>query len=179
MYASIPFPDGGPSKPLPRRMRDAPLLVRHPCPDVYSLEARQRILDAAGVPREFHDPEKTKVCVVSFGGQVIKKPHSRNGSRNLSISNTPLARPVDLASLLVVEDSKGLLLPPPLTSSHGSEDVLSSSSSDVGDSSPGEAFGHRADTPPHLKLEKLRVSLNDLPRLASPSHIYIPGAPPA
>ncbi|KAG9015203.1 hypothetical protein FRB94_004322 [Tulasnella sp. JGI-2019a] len=179
MYDSVPFPEGGPSKPLPRMMKDAPLLVRHPCADVYSPEARQRILDTAGVPREFQDPTKTKVCVVSFGGQVIKRPsHSRNGSRNMSTSTTPMARPTDSGLPTPPKMDLELLLPPPTTEHSLPGNATPSNEVVVVEPAPLPR-SIRPETPPELKMEHLRTSLKDLPKIASPTHIFIPGAPPA
>lgn len=175
LYDPIPFPHGGPRKPFKRQIKEAPLLVRHPAPDVYSQEARERILDAAGVPKELQGMD-TKVVIVSFGGQVIKKPtHSRNGSRNLSISGTPSARPVSLPPIPKHDE---ISLAPPAR-----DDVPSIVGSDqtptpmytAADLTPAP----RPATPPELKLEKLTLSLKDLPRIATPSHIFVPGAPPA
>ena len=177
LYESTAFPDGGPMKPIKRQLKEAPLLVRHPAADVYTPEARQRILDSVGVPRELHDPETTKIVIVSFGGQVIKRPtHSRNGSRNQSrnhsISGTPyLTTPkTKVASLPEVvqheHDGPQLIVP-----------VLDQSTCKAAE--PENVTLERPVTPPEVKLEKLRLSLQTLPRIATPSHIYVPGAPPA
>jgi len=152
LYPSVPFPHSSPRKPLQRQIREAPLLVRHPAPDIYSMAARHRILDSVGVPRELHDPEHTKVLIVSFGGQVIRRPshsatHSRNGSRSLSITSTPSLRPTDISAPVAQLPS-------------------------VDGSSSGSS------SPPRL-AERLQTSFKELPRIATPSHIYIPGAPPA
>ncbi|TFK69693.1 hypothetical protein BDN72DRAFT_888220 [Pluteus cervinus] len=79
--------------------------------DVYSAEGRSRFLASIGIPERFHDQKKTKVLVVSFGGQVVKSPRryrrpvsaSRydgedtcsDSSRSRSPTPTPLMTPVD------------------------------------------------------------------------------------
>lgn len=180
LYDSVPFPDGGPKKPLPRQLKAAPLLVRHPASDIYSTEARQRLLDSIGIPREYHDPRKTKIVIVSFGGQTIKRPtHSRNGSRNLSMTGTPMVKPTELAPVPKQDDfslgtrsSKGT---PPRASPPTVSLTVVDETPRLGD----DVKEVRPHTPPEVKLEKLKISLQNLPRVATPSHIYVPGAPPA
>lgn len=95
LHHSIPFAPSSQSseetlKPVPRMAKSAPLLVRQTTPDVYTSSGRCRILSSIGVPQHLHDPSKTKILVVSFGGQVIHKPHrSRTSSRHPSASETP------------------------------------------------------------------------------------------
>lgn len=180
LYDSTPFPDGGPKKPLPRQLKAAPLLVRHPASDIYSREARQRLLDSIGIPREFQDPQKTKIVIVSFGGQVIKRPtHSRNGSRNLSMSGTPMIKPAELAPIPKQDDlSLGSRSPRGSPPRSRPPTVLL----DDVDQTPrlgDDVKEVRPHTPPEIRLEKLKISLQNLPRIATPSHIYVPGAPPA
>ncbi|KAI0360209.1 hypothetical protein OH77DRAFT_911072 [Trametes cingulata] len=89
LHPQIPFPPQYPPKPLPREVRSAPLLVRPTDPSVYTPEGRRRVLNYIGVPEHLHDPEHTKILIVSFGGQVFHKPHSRSHSRTPSKAATP------------------------------------------------------------------------------------------
>ncbi|PIL35394.1 hypothetical protein GSI_02120 [Ganoderma sinense ZZ0214-1] len=93
LHPQIPFPPQYPPKPLPREVRDAPLIVRPPSADIYTQEGRSRLLTAIGVPQHLHDPEQTKILVVSFGGQIFHKPASRSHSRTPSKAATPTAVP--------------------------------------------------------------------------------------
>ncbi|KAG6900693.1 hypothetical protein C0993_005005 [Termitomyces sp. T159_Od127] len=93
LHPSVPFQSSihSPSKlNTPRSVIPAPLLVRPPtsAPSPYSDEGRSRLLSSIGVPLELHDPVRTKILIVSFGGQVFRAP-SRTPSRNHSRSNTP------------------------------------------------------------------------------------------
>ncbi|KAI0822506.1 hypothetical protein BC628DRAFT_663676 [Trametes gibbosa] len=89
LHPQIPFPPAFPPKPLPREVRPAPLLVRSTDPAVYTPEGRSRLLSSVGVPVHLHDPGQTRILIVSFGGQVFHKPHSRSHSRTTSKSATP------------------------------------------------------------------------------------------
>lgn len=89
LYPSIPFPSPYGPKPLSRTMLSAPLLVRSPNPAVYTFEGRARLLKSIGVPPQLHDPETTKILIVSFGGQVFHRPQSRIHSRSASAAATP------------------------------------------------------------------------------------------
>ncbi|RPD68439.1 hypothetical protein L226DRAFT_540699 [Lentinus tigrinus ALCF2SS1-7] len=88
LLPQLPFPDHYPRKPLARQVRQAPLLVRPPDSAVYTPQGRSRLLSSIGVLPHLHDPNTTKILIVSFGGQVFHKPqsraHSRSNSRSLS-----------------------------------------------------------------------------------------------
>ena len=83
------FPGQFGSKPLARSARAAPLLVRSPNTSIYTAEGRRRVLNIVGVPPYMHDPDHTKILIVSFGGQVFRKPSSRVHSRSPSRAGTP------------------------------------------------------------------------------------------
>ena len=83
------FPEQFGSKPLARSARAAPLLVRSPNTSIYTAEGRRRVLNIVGVPPYMHDPDHTKILIVSFGGQVFRKPSSRVNSRSPSRAGTP------------------------------------------------------------------------------------------
>ncbi|CAL1716937.1 unnamed protein product [Somion occarium] len=85
----VPFPSQSMTKTLPRNVIAAPLIVRSPDPAVYTSKGRSRLLDSIGVPSHLHDPSQTKVLLVSFGGQIFHKPHSRSHSRTPSAAGTP------------------------------------------------------------------------------------------
>ena len=70
-------------KPLPRKIIQAPLIVRHPSEDIYTTAGRQRILDVVGVPDHLQTIN-TKILIVSFGGQIFRRPQSRTPSRSHS-----------------------------------------------------------------------------------------------
>ncbi|KAJ8088553.1 hypothetical protein PM082_022626 [Marasmius tenuissimus] len=110
LYSHIPFPpkstlhakstSGG----FKRRILRAPLLVRSPSApscdslqnndSVYTPAGRARLLSSIGVPENLHDPGKTKILVVSFGGQVFRKPASgRSTPKPRSGSSSPRIRP--------------------------------------------------------------------------------------
>ncbi|OCH85724.1 hypothetical protein OBBRIDRAFT_784503 [Obba rivulosa] len=91
LHPSFPFPPSVQPKSeiFPRSVRQAPLLVRSPDPSVYTPEGRRRFLESIGVPAQYHDPAHTRILIVSFGGQVFHKPHSRTHSRAGSETGTP------------------------------------------------------------------------------------------
>ncbi|KAH9928700.1 uncharacterized protein B0H18DRAFT_246196 [Fomitopsis serialis] len=89
LHPCTEFSDQYASKSLPRTAISAPLLVRSPNPSVYTAEGRRRLLNIVGVPPYLHNPEQIKILVVSFGGQVFRKPSSRIHSRSPSRAGTP------------------------------------------------------------------------------------------
>lgn len=83
LHSSIPFANSHPKKPLARSIIQAPLLVRGISKEldtVYSPIGRSRFLSSLGVPEHLHNPDETKILIVSFGGQVFQKPTSSRGS---------------------------------------------------------------------------------------------------
>lgn len=89
LHPQLPFPAEFAPKTIPRRVIQAPLVVRSPDPAVYTSKGRSRLLDSIGVPSHLHDSARTKVLLVSFGGQIFHKPHSRSHSRSPSAASTP------------------------------------------------------------------------------------------
>lgn len=152
LYPSVPFPSGKP-KPVGREMRQAPLLVRHPTPDV----DRSQLLEYIGVPTSYH---AHNVLIVSFGGQVIKRP---TGTRTPSRAASPNHSP------------------PPGTPA-GTTITLQTPT-------PAKRPGHTRNTSSVASLsltppggdhsQQLHAALASPHRIATPSHIYVPGAPPA
>ncbi|KAG1726696.1 uncharacterized protein EDB91DRAFT_56760 [Suillus paluster] len=83
LHSSIPFAGSHTEKPCARSIVQAPLLVRGitKSPDtVYSTAGRSRFLSSIGVPEHLHNPDETKILIVSFGGQVFRTPTSSRGS---------------------------------------------------------------------------------------------------
>ncbi|KAF5365847.1 hypothetical protein D9615_010634 [Tricholomella constricta] len=123
-------------------------------PSVYTPGGRSRLLFSIGIPPRLHDPDRTKILIVSFGGQVFRAP-SRPASRSQTRSTTPTQSPTRVTGPSISEGSAEMYSPriqPPNVSCHlpGTP------------ASPSTSLGHRVS-----------------PRLATPSHIWIPGAPPA
>ncbi|KDR78951.1 hypothetical protein GALMADRAFT_244628 [Galerina marginata CBS 339.88] len=187
LHPSLPF--SGPDFPLrtvKRTVLQAPLLVRPPSSksSVYTPEGRSILLSSIGIPPHLHDPLTTKILIVSFGGQVFRRPasspsrpSSRAHSRNVSRENL-----VDMG-----EKAKAL--------EHRLDHALKSRN-ELGTESPNsnQIFQDSIPKPSHFDLHIPSVShsngmlLDSSPvtpstpavsRLATPCHIWIPGAPPA
>jgi hypothetical protein len=133
------------SRPSRGEIMHAPLLVRpttsSPDASPYGPAGRARILASLGVPSHLHDPTHTRVLVVSFGGQIVRRP--RSGSMSGSMSR---------------RDSRQ-------TPREGVNGYSS----------------HSTPTPTGDFLSSsLLEALPPLPhRLTTPSHLWVPGAPPA
>ncbi|KAF9466587.1 transmembrane amino acid transporter protein-domain-containing protein [Collybia nuda] len=159
LHPSIPFdnPSSFPQTKKPRSIISTPLIVRSPkqAPSVYTPEGRSRLLASIGVPIDLHDPERTKILVVSFGGQVFRKPsRSRSQSRNSSREPSPDLLPKETATETV--------------NGFGISRLIFLKSAYIHD----------------LKLSLLKIRQPSFPsvtppRLSTPSHLWIPGAPPA
>lgn len=97
LHASIPFPlrsqDQVKVPSPPRSIIQSPLLVRSPNPSVYTPEGRSQFLSSIGIPKSAHDPDKTRILIVSFGGQIFHAPRSRSTSPAPSRSGTPNQSP--------------------------------------------------------------------------------------
>lgn len=93
LHPSVPFPlisqDQAKISSPPRSIVQSPLLVRPPNSNVYTLEGRSQFLSSIGVPKSAHDPDKTRILIVSFGGQIFHAPRSRSPSPAPSRSGTP------------------------------------------------------------------------------------------
>lgn len=93
LHASIPFPLVSQDRakvPLPpRSIIQSPLLVRPPNPTVYTPEGRSQLLSSIGIPKSAHDPDRTRILIVSFGGQIFHAPRSRSPSPAPSRPGTP------------------------------------------------------------------------------------------
>jgi len=169
LHSAIPFPSGDRLATRQRAVVQAPLIVRPPSElHVYTPEGRATLLSSIGVPPEFHDPSTTKILIVSFGGQVIKKP-SRPPSRTSS------NRSFDTTNV----DSPGLLpTSPSRKSSYGSTLSPERSVDDL----RGEGRFLPAPHPRSFFLNgpfTADFEDSDDEVIATPNHLYIPGAPPA
>lgn len=93
LHPSIPFPlvfrDQAKVPAPPRSIIQSPLLVRPPNPNVYTPEGRSKFLSSIGVPKSAHDPDKVRILIVSFGGQIFHAPRSRSPSPAPSRPGTP------------------------------------------------------------------------------------------
>lgn len=187
LHPAISFPSNRP-KAIPRKIMQAPLLVRSPtgssipaCDSVSSPESpfapagRSALLSSIGIPSHLHDPERTKILVVSFGGQVFRRVGSRAGSR--SGRGSPMLNasrngsiPLNLDDLDLSHYTKRpsptkLDMPSPVSPSSLAS---SASSSEI-----------HTPVRPNLSPDEVMVVMPTSPRLATNSHIFIPGAPPA
>ncbi|KAI0925875.1 hypothetical protein AcW1_008191 [Taiwanofungus camphoratus] len=88
LHPSMPFSLHRP-KPPSRTVVSAPLIVRSPDPSVYDPAGRSRFLESIGIPSHLHDPNTTRILIVSFGGQIFHRPQSRCHSRSSSAVQTP------------------------------------------------------------------------------------------
>ena len=153
LHQPVPFPTNLNSRPTgPRFIISAPLFVRPPSSStIYSSEGRSLFLASIGVPEHLHD---SKILVVSFGGQFFRCP-SRSGSRSLSGRSSPKR----------------------------TDGSVSSSSSytpvcdrcAVGHATPSEE--PKLSVSPQLGEVNSHLEVSRL--MTTPSHIWIPGAPPA
>ena len=97
LHPPVPFPliphDQVKIPSPPRSIIQSPLLVRPPDPSVYTAEGRSRFLLSVGIPPSAHDPEETRILIVSFGGQIFHAPRSRPPSPAPSRPSTPNCSP--------------------------------------------------------------------------------------
>ena len=156
-------------KNIKRSVVQAPLLVRPPSStlSVYTREGRSKLLSSIGVPITLHEPGQTKVLVVSFGGQVFRKP-SRPGTSNRSVSREHVLdlNPKPPGPHTKSKHKNGL----------GFDNITNQvfKNTDV-----TETFVNSDLHIPSPKEYEFLVSSPTPTRLATPCHIWIPGAPPA
>ncbi|KAF7424487.1 hypothetical protein PC9H_009794 [Pleurotus ostreatus] len=148
---------------IPRSVIKAPLLVRPPSSSIYTQSGRSKLLSSIGVPPHYHNASKTRILIVSFGGQVFRRP-SRTPSRSTTPTN---------GSRSTSPERKGKILSPPTTPKRP---VLN-------DSSVTNINGLGISDVPSLNVAMPMPgsppTLSAPSRIATPSHIWIPGAPPA
>lgn len=154
-----------------RKVINTPLIARPVAEDIYSREKRSRILSSLGIPEHQHDQEKTKILVVSFGGQSIPKPSasrpptplppSRNGSISME-SGVGLNGLNGVNGLSSLACSNGL---PSTSNGHGE----SSTSQNSRNSIPFPSFQHTInDQPSSPKAIPLNKSFSQSPSSPSP-----------
>ncbi|KAE9405165.1 hypothetical protein BT96DRAFT_963987 [Gymnopus androsaceus JB14] len=162
LHDHVPFPPNTAlsQRSFTRKVLPMPLLVRPPSSSVerspYTPEGRARLLKSANVPPELHDPETTKLLIVSFGGQVLKWPGRKRATASTGERN---AKPIPTAPINPGLKKTSRLFPlaiPQLTISPSIQPQQLSELEDHRDIDP---------QPPQS------------PRLATASHIWIPGAP--
>ncbi|KIY64423.1 hypothetical protein CYLTODRAFT_401903 [Cylindrobasidium torrendii FP15055 ss-10] len=176
LWPPLPFPPESPlsQKLISRIVRRAPLLVRNPNVDIYTDMGRSAFLQRLGVPQQLHD---SKILVVSFGGQVVRPP-SRANSRPRTRRNSVTAptAPTPTQSPAIGLGLASVLLGSPM---EDEDDMLQRQLRALGIYEPTydmSAFdGDLPQTPPSEPVPDLLTS----PRLATSTHIWIPGAPPA
>ncbi|KAJ3996864.1 hypothetical protein F5050DRAFT_1807381 [Lentinula boryana] len=175
LHNHIPFP---PTTALARKSASVhstrkvipmPLLVRPPSStperSPYTLEGRARILGSANVPSQKHDPETTKILVVSFGGQVLKWP----ASRTYSSAVTAQIQSEERDTLTIPKIGLGINLKTSKALRPSHTDIPSS------DALPCKMqLEHAFEIGDHREIDPQPMLS---PRLATPSHIWIPGAP--
>ncbi|KAI9061096.1 hypothetical protein FKP32DRAFT_1655051 [Trametes sanguinea] len=190
LHPQVPFPPIYPPKPLSREIRAAPLLVRPTDPGVYTPDGRSRLLDSIGIPAHLHDPEHTKILIVSFGGQVFHKPHSRSHSRTPSKTQTPRelpaglrlsptesAPPVDLHHTPLTETQDALANPE--RHAQALSDALKNASlTRAGENTPSPTNVFPT-VPPRAIPSRLALDAEHHTRPRGLSQLRVAGAPPA
>jgi hypothetical protein len=169
LHPCVPFSTAAQSKEIKRSVVQAPLLVRPPSStlSVYTREGRSKLLSSIGVPVTLHEPGQTKVLVVSFGGQVFRKPSrpgSSTSSRSVSREHILDPDPKPLGPHTKLKHKAGLGLDN-ITNQVFKNTNMTFVNSDLHISSP-------------TKYDLLVPSVSPT-WLATPCHIWIPGAPPA
>ncbi|KAJ3889997.1 hypothetical protein GG344DRAFT_50497 [Lentinula edodes] len=175
LHDHIPFPPATPlaqksaSASVPRKVLPMPLLVRSPSSSVerspYTPEGRARILESAKVPPEKHDPETTKILVVSFGGQVLKWPRTHSSVVSAQYQMEECNTPTNSPKMGLGINWKNSKTPRP------SQIEIPNPSASTRTMHPANSLGFKD----HRDIDPQPISS---PRLATPSHIWIPGAPP-
>ena len=176
LHPSMPFSAVARRKKVKRSVVQAPLLVRPPSSglSVYTREGRSKLLSSIGVPNMLHDSGQTKILVVSFGGQVFRKP-SYSGSRTPSRSISRLdmtTKPPGSHPLNYMQLSHGKSKP---KDGLGFDDITNRMFKDSNTTSVSSDL----HIPPAVEFWLNDSSSITPTRLATPCHIWIPGAPPA
>lgn len=164
VYPVVPFQSGGHRLLYrSRRIVPAPLIVRHPIKEAFTETKRHELLDWIGVPAHFRDPAKTRILIVSFGGQKFRRPGSG--------SATPTA-----SSPKSKATSKAPPLPPNIPPLEKPTTTVARSASEA--QSP--RYPRRSGTtlhPPIRYTGPRPRGMSAPPRIVTPTHLFIPGAP--
>ncbi|KAF9509805.1 hypothetical protein BS47DRAFT_129062 [Hydnum rufescens UP504] len=86
LHPLVPFPFSTSCTSRQRAIYPAPLIVRHPSPDIFTASGRSRFLESIGVPPHLHGEGVTRILIVSFGGQKFRRPGSANASPSIQSS---------------------------------------------------------------------------------------------
>ena len=170
LHPCIPFSAVAQREKKQRSVVQAPLLVRPPSStlSVYTREGRSKLLSSIGVPSTLHDPGQTKVLIVSFGGQVFRKP-SRPGtgtsSRSVSQEHTLDLDPKHPGPNTKLKHKNGL----------GFDNITNQVFKDISMTGASVNSDLHIPSPTEYYLDSPLTPT----RLATPCHIWIPGAPPA
>lgn len=124
-----------------RKVIQAPLVVRSPNTQssVYTPEGRSAFLSTLGVPIHLHDPCKTKILVVSFGGQTFKLPRTPSRTNILNASTGDLVDTGNKIQDSGVPIKDGLSLSARCNSSYGRDETTYSPPS-PGLATPGHTW---------------------------------------
>ena len=152
-----------------RKVVDVPLIARTLAKDVYTDEARSRILAGVGVPSHLHNAEETKILVVSFGGQSIPRPRSAPPSPARSLVRSPNS---DM-SRTESADSQTSRASSQTSASSPTETVQWAKSFQSNGSLSVPLVNEQGGT------DQTRPHAPRLQRLMTQNHLYLPGAPPA
>ena len=182
----IPFPS---SSSLSRRRQvvPAPLIVRYPSEAIFTQTSRTQLLDSIGVPTDLQDSSRTRILIVSFGGQKFRKPGSASGMTTPARVPSPKPKP-DTPLPAPTSSNESIVLPLPtsfsMPFSTGWRSASSSNHLSVANGSPhrSQTLSARDHTRNHLpsQVRPKRPRQYSLPlpsRIATATHLFIPGAP--
>lgn len=198
MHPTVPFASTSKRKTIERKIIQAPLLVRLPnhtkppssmenstsasAPgplSPYTPAGRSALLSSIGVPSQLHPAGNCKILVVSFGGQKFRRVGSRAPSRTTSPAppHSPTKENLDPNNFKAKRDSKrisltNLVIPSPIPLSPYQSRVLPRSPH-----TPSSTHSRSQSDP--LAAGSPFHPMGISPRLATSSHLFIPGAPPA
>ncbi|TBU33505.1 hypothetical protein BD311DRAFT_684943 [Dichomitus squalens] len=180
LHPQVPFSPQYPPKPLARHVHDAPLLVRPPSADIHTPAGRRRLLDLIGIPTHLQDPAKTKILIVSFGGQTFHKPASRSHSRTPSKAATPTSVP----STVPAQSPSGTVFPAeptpaPASAFSDSSSRFDTANPEVNPQALSDALQRaqaEAASPPRARPPSRVPSMVGRPRHLS--QLRVAGAPP-
>lgn len=166
LHPPIPFPSNVSLHTQTRAVTPAPLIVRHPSPDIFTPAGRTRILDSIGVPPLLQDELTTRILIVSFGGQKFRRPGSA--------SVTPSAHP----SPELLPEKGSAPLPPDLPPLNLAEPALHSPPlSRLNTNSLSRSASMLAPYNPRVQRRQMHRNFTAPSRIVTPTHIFIPGAP--
>lgn len=191
-----------------RKVINTPLIARPVAQNIYTKDKRRKILSELGIPEHQHDPETTRILVVSFGGQSIPKPSasrpptplpsSRNGS--LSAESGMVLSGMNGTNGQQKTNAERVANGHNGTNGHNAGDdhaesqfqhikpTLNGLGHVSGSATPlGKSVSQQevpslstSETPPaSASLARARTAAPRLQRLMTEDHIYLPGAPPA